>query len=527
MKRAYWYSHENNGAPLQVKSNALNHKNSNKMKKYSFLLTFALFLPFLIQAQDLADALRFSDINVQGTARSGAMGNAFGALGGDFTSASINPAGIGLYRTSEFTITPISSSTKAKTTYYGRGSELSDYKFSLNNMSYVYAIPVAARNEAGIVSVSLGLGYNRVKDFNTDAVIRGYDVNGSYMDYFADRANQGTWSDFYEELAWKTDMLLYDENGQEYYSDLQDAGYGQSQRKSYTKNGSIDEYSFVMGLNFNHKFYLGMAWGIDDMYYSEGTVIYENDENDNIPYVNNYQFNSYFSTYGVGHNFKFGAIYKPTNELRLGVSIHTPTYYKLHDRFNTSMQSDITYDDGRETYSEYSPYNEYNYRLQTPLRSTFSAAYVIGKKGLISIDYELVNYSKAKLKEGGDGYDFYDENAEISEAYKNSGNLRIGGELMATKNVSFRAGYEYHGSAYKDVAFGTSQLNSDANMMVYGGGIGYRTGMFFADITYRYSTLKNYDYPYPIPYAEIYPVPQAASFQTIRNDVLFTIGFRF
>lgn len=500
------------------------------MKNIFFLLTIAFFMPYFIQAQDLTDALRYSSIQVQGTARSGSMGNAFGALGGDFTSASINPAGLGLYRSSEFTVTPISGSTKVESSYYGTGMENSDYKFSLNNMSYVYAVPVAAKNEAGIVSVSVGVGYNRVKDLNSDAVIQGYDVNGSYMDYFSDRANQGTWSDFYEELAWKTDMLLYDENAQEYYSDLQDANYGQSQRKTYSKNGSIDEYSFVLGMNFNHKLYVGMAWGINDLYYSEGTTIYEADDNNNkpdIPYFNNYQFNSYFSTYGTGHNFKFGLIYKPVNELRLGVSIHTPTYYHLHDNFNTSMFSDITYEDGRDTYSEYSPYNEYDYHLQTPMRTTFSGAYIIGRKGLISVDYELVNYGKAKLKDGADGYDFYDENAEINEAYKNSGNLRIGGEFMATNNVSVRGGFEYHGSAYDDVAFGTSQLNSEAKKLVYAAGIGYRTGLFFADIAYRYSTLEDFDYPYPTLSSNDYPAPAAASFNTIKNDVLFTLGFKF
>jgi hypothetical protein len=497
------------------------------MKKYALILTIAFFLPFLNQAQDLADVLRYSDIKVQGTARAGAMGNAFGALGGDFTSASINPAGIGLYRTSEFTVTPFSSSTKVNTSYYGTNSEMSDYKFALNNISYVYSVPVAARNEAGIVNVSLGIGYNRIKDFNSDAVIRANNVEGSYMDYFVDRANDGIWSDFYEELAWKTDLLLYDENADEYFSDFQDAGYGQSQRKTYAKSGSIDEYSFVLGLNFNHKFYFGMAWGVNDLYYSEGTVIYENDENGNIPFVNSYNFNSYFSTFGTGHNFKFGAIFKPVNELRLGVSLHTPTFYRLRDRFNTSMYSDITYDDGRETYSEDSPYNEYDYRIQTPLRTTFSGAYIIGKKGLVSVDYELVNYGSGKLKQGGDGYDFFDENQDISEAYKTTGNLRIGGELMATQNVSIRGGYEYHGSAYNDMAFGTNQANADANMMVYGGGLGYRAGGFFADITYRYSTLKDFDYPYPIPYSTQYPAPQAASFHTVRHDVLFTLGFRF
>lgn len=497
------------------------------MKRYIFLLTIAVFVPYFMQAQDLADALRFSNLQVQGTARSAAMGNAFGALGGDFTSASINPAGIGIYRSSEFTVTPIFGNTNVQSNYLGTNRESSDFKFSLNNMGYVYAVPVAANNEAGLVNINFGIGYNRVKDFNSDAVIQGYDVDGSYMDYFADRANQGIWSDFYEELAWKTDMLLKDENNNEYYSDLQDANYGQSQRKTYSKNGSIDEYSLAMGLNFNHKLYLGMAWGINDLYYKQSTSIYEDDEAGNIPFVNNFQFNEYLTTYGVGHNFKFGAIYKPINELRLGISIHTPTFYRLTDDFSTTMYSDITYDDGRDTYQEDSPYNEYDYNLQTPMRATFSGALVLGKSGIISVDYELVNYGKAKLKNGGDGENFFDQNAEITEAYKTSGNLRIGGELMATKNISLRGGFEYLQSAYNKNAFGTQQLNADANTLVYAGGIGYRTGSFFADLAYRYSTLENYDYPYPTPVSEVYPAPQAASFKTVKNDVIFTLGFRF
>jgi long-subunit fatty acid transport protein len=191
------------------------------------------------------------------------------------------------------------------------------------------------------------------------------------------------------------------------------------------------------------------------------------------------------------------------------------------------MFSYITYNDGSENYSEYSPYNEYNYKLQTPLRTTFSGAFVIGKKGLISADYEMVNYGMAKLRDGGDGYDFYDENAEINEAYKTSGNFRLGGELMASKNFSVRGGFEYHGSAYNENAFGTRQLNADSKMMVYSTGIGYRAGLFFADLTYRYSSLEDYDYPYPTPVSEVYPEPQAASFKTIKNDVLFTLGFKF
>ena len=497
------------------------------MKKYIFLFCIVFTIPFLSSAQDMVDALRYSDFSVSGTARAAAMGNAFGALGGDFTSASINPAGLGLYRAGEFAVTPISMSTKVETRYYGNPNSDSDYKFSLNNINYVGTIPVIGRNEAGIVSVNLGAGYNRLKDFNSYSYINANNVNGSYIDYFADRANRDVWSDFYEELAWKTDVLLFDKNNNEYYSDLQDAGYGQNQSKTYTKNGSLGEYSLVASLNFNHKFYVGMTWGINDLYYEEMTTVYENDAKNNVPYFNNFRFNSYLETYGVGHNFKFGIIYKPVNAVRLGVSVHTPTYFHLHDHFYTSMQSYITYSDGSENYDELSPANEYDYKLQTPFRSTFSGAFVIGKSGLISADYELVTYGNAKLKEGGDGNDFRYENQDISEAYKTSGNLRLVGELNVMKNTSLRGGFEYHGSAFNNVAFGVDQKNADSNMLVYSAGIGYRTGIFFADLAYRYSTVTNYEAPYPTPVGEIYPIPEMASFKTIRNDVLFTLGIRF
>lgn len=497
------------------------------MKKYIFLFSIVLLAPVASIAQDMADALRYSNLSVSGTARAGAMGNAFGALGGDFTSASINPAGLGLYRSSEFTVTPISMSTRVESKYYGNTREDTDYKFSLNNISYVSTIPVAGSNEAGIVSVNLGVGYNRLKDFNSNSILQGYDVNGSYMDYFVDRANHDIWSDYYEELAWKTDVLLYDKNSDEYYSDLQDAKYGQAQRKTISRDGSIDEYSFVASFNFNHKFYFGLSWGINDVYYRESSRIYENDEKGNVPYFNSLEFDSNLSTWGVGHNFKFGAIYKPINEVRLGISIHTPTWYNLHDDFTTAMYTSVTYADGSENYDEVSPYNEFDYHLQTPMRTTFSGAFVIGKKGLISADYELVGYGSAKLRDGGDGYDFYNENADIEEVFKTSGNIRIGGELVASKNFRVRGGFDYHGSAYESMAFNSNQKNAEANMMVYSGGIGYYAGMFFADLTYRYSTITEYDALYPTPQLEAYPIPEMASLKTIKNDVLFTLGFRF
>ena len=51
-------------------------------------------------AQGEMDAYRFSQTELNGTARSMSMGGAFGALGGDMSVMSHNPAGLGVYRSS-------------------------------------------------------------------------------------------------------------------------------------------------------------------------------------------------------------------------------------------------------------------------------------------------------------------------------------------------------------------------------------------------------------------------------------------
>jgi hypothetical protein len=240
------------------------------MKKFIIILTLSFLTPFFIQAQDLADALRYSSFQVQGTARAGGMGNAFGALGGDFTSVSINPAGLGLYRSSEFVFTPAFNKNDMETTYRGSLMTDSKYNFSFNNLSYVSALTPRNQGETGLVNINIGIGYNRLKDFNSTILAGAANMNGSFLDYVADNANLNNWSEFYEDLAWEADLLLQDDNGV-YFHDLEDGGYGQSLRKSISRQGAINEYSLGAGFNFNHVLYLGASVGIVDVFYRESS----------------------------------------------------------------------------------------------------------------------------------------------------------------------------------------------------------------------------------------------------------------
>ena len=496
------------------------------MKKFIIILTLSFLTPFFIKAQDLADALRYSSFQVQGTARAGGMGNAFGALGGDFTSVSINPAGLGLYRSSEFVFTPAFNKNDIETTYRGSLMTDSKYNFSFNNLSYVSALTPRNQGETGLVNINIGLGYNRLKDFNSTMMAGAANMNGSFLDYVADNANLNDWSEFYEDLAWEADLLLQDEDGV-YFHDLEDGGYGQSLRKSISRQGAINEYSLGAGFNFNHVLYLGASVGIVDVFYRESSQLREWDAQNNVPFFDEMQFNSHLRTSGTGYNGKLGIIFKPVQAIRLGASVHTPTFYNLHDVFETSLASWVTYDDGSDDYKVYSPYSEYDYDLETPLRANFSGAFVIGKAGLLSVDYEYVDYGSATLRRGGDGYTFVDENNEIAEVFKPVGNIRIGGELLASANLSLRAGYEYYPSPYNSEAFGSGQPNANADRITYSGGLGYRSGGFFFDIAYRYSFMKDYDLLYPAPATDYYAAPKMAAFSNVKNKVMFTLGFKF
>jgi hypothetical protein len=499
------------------------------MKRLFTILSFAVIVPFFIQAQNVTDALRYSNFQIQGTARSGAMGNAFGALGGDFTSVSINPAGLGIYRSSELVFTPTFGQNQVESTYLGNIMTDKKYDFSFHNISYVAALPMNNVSETGLVNVNVGIGFNRLKDFNSTMIAGADNMNNSYLDYFADNASVGNWSDFYEQLAWNTYLIWpYDDNDELYFHDLEQAGYGQSQRKSMATQGYMNEYSLSAGFNFNHKLYLGASVGIVDVYYKESSEILEWDKQDNIELFDEMQFNSFLRTTGTGYNGKIGIIYKPLNELRLGASIHTPTFYNLNDYFKSTITSTVADEEGAMgRFEDNSPDSDYDYDLETPLRATLSAAYIFADKGLISVDYEYADYGSAGLRRGGDGYNFVDENSEIAELYRKTGSLRIGGELKASPNFSLRAGYENYASPFNQEAFGATQPNADASLNVLSAGFGYRSRNFFLDVAYRFSTGSTYETFYPALPTDFYDAPETAEYNTTRNNIMFSLGFKF
>jgi hypothetical protein len=478
-------------------------------------------------AQDLTEALRYSNYHLSGTARSAAMGNAFGALGGDFSSLSINPAGAAVYRSGEFTITPSFGKTSVDGTYLGNTVSDSKYNIGLENLGYVTTFSTGENSESGLVSISFGLGFNKLGSFSMNRLAEGSNSNHSLLTYFTENVNNsGINSDnfdpYYERLAWKTDLLLYDNNNKEFFNDITDNGYGQSQRKSTDRRGYINEYVISLAANFNHKFYVGGTIGIQNVEFKENADLYEWDAKNNIPYFNNFNFNSYLKQTGSGLNFKIGAIYKPTDQIRLGIAFHTPTFYKINELYDNTMKSSITYNDGVTENTTAAPDKQgvYDYELETPMRTILSGAYVIGKSGLISVDYEIVDYSTSKLKNGSDGYNYVDQNNSIASAYKTVGNLHVGGEFRVNNNFSLRAGYENFPSVYKANYLSSKNLNSNSSYSTVAGGFGFKQGNVFFDATVKHVINSEYNKLYP-------GAINMAKYETTQNNVIFTLGYKF
>lgn len=510
----------------------------------------------LSSAQYVDQALIFSQQNFGSTARSKAMGNAFGALGGDFSSLSINPAGIGIYQSPELSLsTNVISLNNTQTTYQGQTADDRSTNFNFRNFGYVFAQP-SGKSNAGVVSFNYGIGFNRLNSYNQNITTQASGSPYSRMDAFALNSNGITSSSFFNEnnpynnvpweskLAWENFLIGVtnpDANGVgNQYQSILFANEKVNQIESINREGYINEYVLSFGANFNHQLYLGATIGMHDLYNNDSKTYSENGGFGSFDYSNSVR------TRGTGYNLKLGLIYRPIPTLRIGAAIHTPTFYDLKETYDGVMSSNLqnvsTAADG--THSESTPVGDYQYKMESPFRAIGSLAYQFGKKGLISFDYEYVDYTKIKLRQGQDGYNFVIENQDINTIYKAVSNIHIGGEFKATDALSLRAGYELFGNPYKSTItflFPTNtvaQPNANFSFNTINCGIGYRIDNVSLDLAYSLSNRTNYMYIFQSngsnSLAEkrdnIYQlnneIVSPVKYHSLLNEVVFTIGIR-
>lgn len=513
------------------------------MKKLYFtVITLVGFLS-LASAQYVDNALLFSEHNYGSTARSKAMGNAFGALGGDFSSLSINPAGIGIYLRGEASVTLSNNKNSTESTYLGSTYQNENNIFNFKNAGYVSVIQ-APENTSGIISYNFGVGFNKLANLNQNSYVRADNANYSRMDAFAQNTNGinfnnlvslDSYDPYQSGIPWESKMAwenyLIDvtnpTTGANQYNTFLLTNETVKQTESANREGFINEYVASFGANFNHRLYLGATVGMQDLFLDEVKLYSESGENNANTQAGSwgsFDYTSNARSSGVGYNLKVGAIFRATPVLRIGLALHTPTYFNIKETYSSVMSSKLTgvSSDADGSHVEKTPIGNYEYSFHTPLRAIASAAYQFGKKGLVSFDYEYVDYSAMKFSHGVGSDAFSSENSDIKSIYQAVSNIRVGAEYRVTEAFCLRGGMELLGNPYKSVSFGLAQPNSDYQFKTYNGGFGYRSGNYSIDMTYSMGDKTNLLYLYQVNGANVDPV----KYHSMRSEILLTVALK-
>lgn len=448
------------------------------MKRNILTISLLAIMVTGLTAQNEQDVLRYSFNQTGGTTRSLSLGGALGAVGGDFAALSINPAGLGIFRTGEFSFTADYNAFSSDARYLG--STMTDNGFKMGFSHFGVVMPINLNNEgSGIKGVTFAVGYNKLRDYGQNINMKGINDKNSLVDGFVSTANStnGNWDPFTDGLAWETYLIDYDSIAGEYYSDFDGSDYGQTQRRTVNTKGSLGEFDFSVGLNLSDRLFLGATMGVQKVKYYEVWDHSETDPDDVINYFDGFSFRNTLSTSGSGVNFKLGLLAKPVDFLRIGASVQTPTVLSLNDDFRSYMSTDLN--DGQATHT-FDANGDYEYTLTTPFKATGSIAFIFQQYGLISLDYEFVDYSSGRLR--ASDYDFFSENEAVTERYKPASNLRIGAELKLLGSYYVRGGYALYGSPYV-----SGEANAGKNLNVFSGGVGFRDKNYYIDFGFARS----------------------------------------
>lgn len=449
------------------------------MKKI-FLLLCAISITQLIIAEDYNDALRFANFDFSGTARSSAMGGAFGSLGGDLSVTSNNPAGLAIYRISSASITPGMHFSKNE----ANGVTGDSNKFILPSVGFVFT---TTDDSSNIKNWNFGVTYTQGANYNSKSNL--IDPQSTYYNSFinnilyeAEINEKG----LLPTLAWYTYLINKDAQG--YYSKINETDI--LRRVSDIKDkGSAGEVAFSIAGNLDHILYFGATLGLQSIDYDHYDNYSEKIINDNSTSIlDQYFYDTESHTKGSGINLKVGAIFRPIDPLRVSLAIHTPTYYNMEQEYTRLMETHFLQEPEKGKGLKFlatDPANDkigtYDYSYQTPWKFSFGGSYIFGKTGLLSIDYDLIDYSSAKFSDG----DYSVTNQIIKDTYKLTGNLKVGAEVRLTDQFSLRGGYNYFGNMYEK----NTGLEQKASQ--YSGGIGYTYQNIFIDASYQHYTQEN------------------------------------
>ena len=560
-----------------------------KSKRIMSVAWVALLSGGMAIAQTQYDAARIMDTDLNGTARFVGMGGAMSALGGDMSTMGTNPAGIGLYRSNDFSGTISLNNTQVKSDFAGVTGKTDRSRMSFDQLGVVFSNKIG--NETSVRYVNVGINYHKQRNFSRKMAMYGNLMGMSLTDQIANMTNHdpngnynplplGDYYKIYNELggnyygeAWSDvswlgvlgiqggligpqigsepaegDEPLVDGAGNpitddygnplyEYKHYIGMPGYETEYRSRET--GGVNQVDINLSTNVDDRIYVGFTLGFHDVNYKRSSAYSEWGEFDGQP--TDFTLSNDFITEGTGVDAKLGVIFRPFEEsaFRMGLAIHTPTLYTLSDRHWASLSSSL------DNYHGVTDVAQFNYQLLTPWKFNLSLGHTFGTSVALGAEYEYTDYSSAELRYE-DGFEMEAESDWMDEDLKGVHTVRVGAEVKLVPEFSLRAGYNYTSAAFNKNAYKWLYPNTtytDAeyeNMMgrsTYTLGMGFRTGQLYVDAAFLYMQQKSEFYPFDSQFSYedamvAYPTTTdgllpATKLNNERMQLLLTVGCRF
>ncbi|WP_209332655.1 OmpP1/FadL family transporter [Lunatimonas salinarum] len=481
------------------------------------LFALVSLLPFWASAQSgyVEDALRFSLYNATGTARISALGGTQNALGGDISNIHGNPAGLGFFQRSEANLSLGYMDWNTTSTYEGQPMNQNSTNFMIPNIGAVFSRAKAPLEAGDWRGGSFGFSYNRQSNFRTNY---GYSSNRldqeSILDYYLDVYNDtgipgGVGGLFYE-------AFLINPVGDNQFDFSPNATTSVTRSDVIESEGNLNHISLSYGANYKNKLFLGASLGIL-------SVTYRRVQTYNEDFLDPSNISTLFSSLqenlfqeGSGINLGLGVIYKPVDQLNIGLNFKSPTWSNINEEYGADIFADFNppYEDPEfgsiaESDAETDLFVS-NYGLRTPLQLGSGLTYFFGKKGFLTADVDYVDYSMANLR--SNAFNTGEDNREIRQLYGQTINYRFGGEARLDV-LRIRAGYAFYGDPFQN------PLGTDRSITQFSGGIGVRMPSYSIDLSVVSSQFTSYHVSYP-----------GSPMATIDNQRLMgtlSIGFNF
>ncbi len=507
--------------------------------KRLYLLIIALGPVLGMQAQSIDDVELFNTRDLHGTPRFIGMGGAFTALGNDLSAIHINPAASSVFRQDNFGLSLGFQTREGAQGFYDGNAGSSDFSFLFENIGLVKKFEVGGYKNK--TELAFSLGYTKLAEFNRDYTV----VANRPVGPIGEGTLAGYWIDekFYPDggngIVGLTPDQLFDEEYAAYQAGLfitdtndviEDLSFGNGSpsmyklRYSRQERGSFNEFHIGLGGAYNDVFHYGFALGFPTLSYTNDDLINEyNLPTDSFPFdANSYTLNRTNEIYGNGINIKLEAIVKPAQWFRLGLSYQSPSWYTVTQMYQIDMTA--RFDNGDLGESDIISTGEYRYKLRTPAIYRAGGAFIFGKRGLLSVDYEYSDPSQSRTYTNGGSYnvledDLQSSNSVLSSVMKSSQAIKVGGEYRVGP-VMLRAGYGFRQSFYQN----PEDFKSDQSTI--SGGIGYQNQDFSIDLSYSRSVFSRQDYVHPF-YINNNGGEELVDSDMIRSNIVLGVGFRF